>query len=133
MSGNEVRQTINFSVGTDVNSNLIKLLDEAYANNSIDNEGIYNSLRVKLVKGNLVPFIRQLYAQKGKHIKASTADKLIEGAWRQIKSCFQSKINEKEDKSSEEKELKNEKDKKEIKHKKDKKLDKSKKHKNKWK
>ena len=95
-SGNTARRTINFYVGTDTTRTLQELLDDAYANNSINNKGVYNSLKVKLEKGNLIPFIRELYAQRGKHVKASTAQKLIDSAWQETKGHFQDKAIKKE-------------------------------------
>lgn len=95
-SGNTARRTINFYVGTETIGSLEELLDDAYANNSINNKGVYNSLKVKLEKGNLIPFIRELYAQRGKHVKASSAQQLIESAWQEIKGNFQRKITKKE-------------------------------------
>ena len=56
------------------------LLERAYATGGILEQGIYNSLLVKLNAGEVRPFINELRAQSGKKVTAEWADRLIANA-----------------------------------------------------
>jgi N-acetylmuramoyl-L-alanine amidase len=89
--GNSATQTVTFNVIASIES-MIQAVNEFYTAGQIDNEGIQNSLLVKLAKyerdtgdrenskNYLKNFINAVEAQRGKHITVAAADSLLADA-----------------------------------------------------
>lgn len=79
-AGNTISKSVAFQVEASMDS-LKSLVDLMAVNGMIDNKGIANSLRQKLINGNsLVSFMNQVRAQKGKHISEQAANYLLREA-----------------------------------------------------
>ncbi|CAM3404283.1 polysaccharide lyase family 8 super-sandwich domain-containing protein [Marinicrinis lubricantis] len=78
-AGNVHERQIRFYTETSVQA-LKSLVLLFAANGEIDQQGIANSLLVKLEKGSLSAFVNELNAQRGKHISIEAADILLRDA-----------------------------------------------------
>ncbi len=79
LAGNTKSNSIVFHTAP-AQESLIRLVERFAAKGWIDNDGIVNSLLVKLKEGNLQSFIQQVKAQSGEHIHQEAADYLLRDA-----------------------------------------------------
>jgi hypothetical protein len=79
MAGNTAQELVQFQTTATVSS-LLALVSQFVQNGSIDNNGVANSLKVKLEHGNLQAFVNEVRAQSGKHVAASCSEYLIRDA-----------------------------------------------------
>ncbi|MFD0695257.1 OmpL47-type beta-barrel domain-containing protein [Paenibacillus sp. GCM10027628] len=79
LAGNTGSQTVVFQTTTSVDS--LKALIIRFANAGwIDNAGIANSLKSKLMTNNLADFVSEVKAQTGKHISSQAANYILRDA-----------------------------------------------------
>ncbi len=79
-AGNVTTKEITFYITGDIGT-LAMLLDNVYDEGLITNQGIYNSLKTKIEKGNMNPFINELQAKANKkHISEEASALLAEYA-----------------------------------------------------
>ncbi|WP_127490598.1 Ig-like domain-containing protein [Paenibacillus glycanilyticus] len=79
LAGNTRQSTVTFTTYADIGS-LKELVAQFYELNWIDNQGIANSLTMKLDNSSLEAFINHVEAQSGKHIQAEAAAYLLRDA-----------------------------------------------------